>query len=479
MENNAKNPLSKITLIWILVSVLLFIVLILLAIFMRSVQSNMLQGMQGDFYPSMTLHGIGMVGLWYVASMAIVVYISYRYLRPSRGVQYFSLICTLIAVVMLFVSTLSGKFASGWYFLYPLPLHGTWPSWSTQLFLSAITILGIGWLVWNHDYLRAIAKRYKLGNALGWHYIRGKTEPEVPPFITITTVSTIACLACLASAVALLIFFYFEMFFGIRNDTLLMKNLTFFFGHLIVNLSMYLGVAVVYEILPEFTDRSWKNNKMVAIAWNFVLIVVIFAYFHHLYMDFAQPLWMQYAGQIASYTSSLPAAIMSIFGGLALVYRSKMKWNLTSSFLFLGLMGWAIGGVAAVIDSTVAVNERFHNTLWVPAHFHTYMLMGLSMMVLGYFYHFVHNLIGKEEKLSLSFIISALYLVGGYGIVGMFYVAGAGSIPRRYATYNWGNIMSGTLDAQIGLLFAFILLIAILLYFVELFRKWIQAFKLS
>ena len=41
----------------------------------------------------------------------------------------------------------------------------------------------------------------------------------------------------------------------------------------------------------------------------------------------------------------------------------------------------AVGGVAAVIDSTVAVNLVFHNTLWVPAHFHTYYLMGVVFMV--------------------------------------------------------------------------------------------------
>ena len=50
-------------------------------------------------------------------------------------------------------------------------------------------------------------------------------------------------------------------------------------------------------------------------------------------------------------------------------------------------MGWAIGGVAAVIDSTVMVNTRFHNTLWVPAHFHTYYVMGVVLMILGTVFH--------------------------------------------------------------------------------------------
>ncbi len=52
---------------------------------------------------------------------------------------------------------------------------------------------------------------------------------------------------------------------GTPNDALLMKNLTFFFGHMLVNITMYLGVAVVYELLSMYAHRSWKTNKIVAI----------------------------------------------------------------------------------------------------------------------------------------------------------------------------------------------------------------------
>jgi cytochrome c oxidase subunit I len=75
------------------------------------------------------------------------------------------------------------------------------------------------------------------------------------------------------------------------------------------------------------------------------------------------------AGQLASYLISVPAAVFTIFSTPTFVAGSKMRWQLASVLLYLGVMGWAIGGVAAVIDSTVMVNSRFHDTLWVPAHF--------------------------------------------------------------------------------------------------------------
>lgn len=58
---------------------------------------------------------------------------------------------------------------------------------------------------------------------------------------------------------------------------------------------------------------------------------------------------------------------------LALAYGARVKWTIGSALLFLGVLGWTIGGIGAVIDSTIAANTRFHNTLWVAAHFHTYL----------------------------------------------------------------------------------------------------------
>jgi cytochrome c oxidase subunit I len=204
---------------------------------------------------------------------------------------------------------------------------------------------------------------------------------------------------------------------GVNVDPLLMKNLTFFFGHILVNITMYLGVAMVYELLPTYAGRPWKTNRVVALAWDAVLFLILFAYFHHLYMDFAQPEWIQKLGQICSYGLAVPAGVVSIFGTLTLVYAARMRWTLASTLLFLGIMGWGVGGIAAVIDSTVEVNLHFHNTLWVPAHFHTYYLMGVVLIVLGLIDHVGKEISGLEESAARSKLTVALLLIGGYGFL--------------------------------------------------------------
>ncbi|MBN9460890.1 MAG: cbb3-type cytochrome c oxidase subunit I [Burkholderiales bacterium] len=469
------RAVDKNMLHWMAITFVLFPVLILLGIFMRTVQGGGLGTLQSWFYPMMTLHGVGMVGVWYVASMACAADALGRYCDPSPAIGRFALVGTVIGVALLLVCVFAGRFAAGWYFLYPLPFKGEWPAWSAITFLLSLTVLGATWLVWTLDLLRAIAKKYSLAQALGWHYLAGRSEPAVPPAVLIITVSLIACVAGLLSGVIVLVLFYAELFAGVSNDALLMKNLTFFFGHTIVNLAMYLGVALVYDALPDYAGRPWKTNRIVAIAWNAVLLIVLVAYFHHLYMDFVQPGAVQYIGQIASYASAIPSSVVTIFGALLLLYRARMRWNLASLLFILGLMGWAIGGIGAVIDSTISANVRLHNTLWVPAHFHTYMVGGLALLCIGYFYHRCQQAVGLPERAGLQVFAVVAMLAGAYGFLLMFYLSGAYSVPRRYALYP-SELRLGTGFAAVAAGFATLFLVGFLAYLREMGRRWLGAF---
>src|SRR5262245_35324570 len=472
--------LTRITLVWVLTALVLFPVLAILGLFMRGMQAGFLASVPPEwFYAVMTLHGLGMVGLWFVAGMAGISVLLARYVRPTLGVSWIAYGATLLGVVLLLAATLIGRLGVGWYFLYPLPFHsgGTWPGWATAFLFLALAIMGVGWTLWAGDALWAIARRYRLSEALGWQYLRGETAPDVPPIVIIATVSFIGVLAGLVAAVVILALVATErLTTGFTNDALLIKNLTFYFGHMLVNITMYFGVAMVYEVMPAYTGRPWKSNALVAASWNLVLLLVMFAYLHHLYMDFAQPQWLQVTGQLASYLISVPAAVVTIFSTLVLVHGSTMKWKLPSLMLYLGVMGWAIGGVAAVIDSTVMVNSRFHKTLWVPAHFHTYYVMGVVLMILGTVFHLSTELSKVPESGALTRAIVGAVGVGGYGFVLMLYLAGVAGVPRRYSSYP-AEVAVGATYAKVSLIFITVLVLGAVIYIWETARRCLKAFS--
>jgi len=217
-------------------------------------------------------------------------------------------------------------------------------------------------------------------------------------------------------------------------NALYAKNAVYLFGHTVANLCIYYAAGLVYATLPLFTGRAWTTNRLIVLAWNLLIVLVLFPYFHHLYEDFAQPTPLQYVGQIASYAVAFPAFLVTILSGLTLLYGSGIRWSVPAILVALGLWGWVFGGMGAVLDSTVAVNQVMHNTLWVPAHFHTYFLLGAAAFAWAYVYYLLGELGGGRET-RMSRVAAWLYGVGGAGFVLMFFLSGANSVPRRYAVH--------------------------------------------
>jgi len=162
--------------------------------------------------------------------------------------------------------------------------------------------------------------------------------------------------------------------------------------------------------------------------------MVLTVYPHHLLMDFAQPLWMHIMGQIISYTSSLPVLALTLTATLGTIYRSNIKWDLTSALLVLSIFGWSAGVIPAVVDGTIAVNQVMHNTLWVPGHFHLYLLLGCMAMILA----FINWLSNQEKAAGFSALDKAMlwtFAISAFTYALIFLMSGQASIPRRMAVH--------------------------------------------
>jgi cytochrome c oxidase subunit I len=217
-------------------------------------------------------------------------------------------------------------------------------------------------------------------------------------------------------------------------DALLAKGMIYFFGHVFINATIYMAVIAVYEILPRYTQRPWKSNKVFLASWNASTLMVMFIFPHHLLMDFAFPKWMLIMGHVIGYLNTFPILVVTGYGALMIVYRSGIRWDMASRLLFVSLFGWAAGAMPAFIDGTITVNYVMHNTLWVPGHFHTYLLLGMVAMVFGFMYY-----LGKsDQQTDDSFLGRAAFwgFTGGtLGFTLSFLYSGKESVARRYAEH--------------------------------------------
>ena len=459
---------------WAITFLTLFPLLILVGFFMRLGQAEMIKLLLANFYSFMTLHGLGMSALLFSMAFAGIWYlISTRFTPLNIRVGYFVFFTVIIGLAGLTIGTLIGKFGAGWYMLYPLPFKDpTWVSWSIEISVISIILLNIGWLTGILHLLFSLSKEFGgFANLLGWQYLRKKKDEkkELPPIVLISTISLISGILGFLVGIVLMVMYLFQTIgSSMTFDPLILKNMTFFFINSLVNITLFLSVGWVYELLPEFTGRDWKTNKVQVYAWNATFFLILFAYFHHLYMDFSQPLSVQYAGQIVSYLSAIPATVFTMYGVFVQLYHSKLKLGIIPLMFLLGIAGWAIGGFAALVNSTIAVNKILHNTLWVPAHFHTYTLMGVVLFILAFlFYLFPAKNNEQDRKAKAGLWI---FVIGSYGFLLMFYLGGLSSIPRSYARYTGMGIKimheRAVLLSQLSVGFIILLLIGLfIMYF--------------
>lgn len=421
---------------YLAISASVYVLMMLLGLAMRLTQATWLGVSPNLFYQLMTAHGAGMVGISGLAGAAVIWYFLSRYVSLTVGILWANLAFFLLGVVLIFGGIFLGGYAGGWTFLFPLPANGlgAWGIPGAASFLLGLLSIGVGFLLLYLDFARAIIAKYgSLGNSLGWPQLFCNSSNAPPPatVVAATMVLIVNIAGILAGAVVLVLILVNLFLPAFAVDPLLTKNLTYFFGHVFINATIYQAVVAVYEILPEYTGRPWKVNKVFLAAWTASTVMVMAVYPHHLLMDFVMPTWVLIMGQLFSYLGGFPILVVTGWGALTIVHRSGIKWDMTARLLFLSMFGWSVGVVPAVIDGTIAVNQVMHNTMWVPGHFHMYLIVGLVSMLFGFMYY----LSNQSQRGGIDRVAFWLFLVAGIGFSFGFLISGMKSIPRRWATH--------------------------------------------
>ena len=426
--------------LYIITSLVVFVLMMLLGLSMRAAQGTWLELSPVLFYQFMTAHGAAMVGTTALVSCAVMWFFLRKYVRLSLVIFATNYVLFLIGAAAILGSVFLGGYGGAWTFLYPLPVHslGAWSVNSAVVFMLGYLAIGVGFLLFYLDTMRAVIRRYgNLGRALGLQWLfGGKIDQSHPKTVVASTMVMITnSIGTLAGAIALVMSIVNAYYPTWVPNALVMKNFIYLFGHMFINATIYMAVIAVYELLPRYTGRSWPISRAFLWAWTITVVMVLTVYPHHLLMDYVMPRWMLVMGQIISYTSGIPVYVITAYGALTNVYRSGIRWSLPSKLIMLSMFGWSAGIVPAIVDATIRVNQVMHNTLWVPGHFHFYILLGVLPMCLALVFHVIASRASAARSQVSNRLGFPAFLVGGLVFVMAFLAGGYISTPRRFAVH--------------------------------------------
>lgn len=444
-----------------------FLLMMVFGLIMRAAQGGLLDLDPIIFYQLLTAHGAGMVGSAALSGAAIMWYFVARHVSLNTTVYIIYLGLFLAGVVFILGSIFIGGYGGAWTFLFPLPAisGGAWEAGAAVAFCVGYLLIGVGFLLYYLEMGYKISKSFGgLFGGLGWKFIINGDTKTAPPATIIAASSVIVfnSIGIVFGAIVLVASIINLLIPSFAIDALLAKNAIYFFGHVFINASIYMAVTAVYELIPEYTGKPWKTTRLFAIAWAAVVVFVQIVYFHHLLQDVNMPAWALATGQIISYASGVPLIAVTVFSTALYIKGSGMKWDLATKLLVLGVGGWGVGVIPAMIDGMVSVNKLMHNTQWVPGHFHTYLLLGEVAMAFGFAAWLVRDK-SSDTQSGLDRFAFQAYVAGGLGFVLMFLWSGASSIPRRWAVHyeEW------QLQSQIATVFGAVVIVATTLFVVR------------
>jgi heme/copper-type cytochrome/quinol oxidase subunit 1 len=181
---------------------------------------------------------------------------------------------------------------------------------------------------------------------------------------------------------------------------------------LYISRSSFLGAAYYY--IPRYAKKTVGYDRWAYRPWPFYFIFTMLVFSHHLFMDMLNPDQLQFVSQFASFGIVFPSGL-TIMTIMMYIFRSRIKWNITSLFILSGIAGWAFGGFAGVETGWWGTDLYLHNTLNIPGHIHLVLLMGSVLMGFGLIYAIVPDLIKKRMSNTMGMYHLILTLLAGLG----------------------------------------------------------------
>ena len=336
---------------------------------------------------------------------------------------------TLVAAAALLLTTLAvGGLPVGWVLLAPITNQA---GVGMDFFAMAIIVFTVSTTVAGVNTLATVVKMRT----------KGMTFTRLPIFVWGSII---------AAALGLYAFPYFlvaetlqlfernfqtSFFVAAGGGTgWLQANLFWMMGHPEVYVILLPAVGAIFEIAAVMARKpvfSYKTaiGGMVDLAGLSILV-----WAHHMFTTG----WAPTLGgpfMLTTELISIPTGIFFLVL-IATLWRGNVWFQLPTLWIYGFIFDFIIGGVTGIYLSDIPIDNQFHGTMFVTAHFH-YVFAGSvlfgAVAALAYWYPKVTGRFLNETMGRISF---GLTFVGIQVTFLAMFLSGLKGMPRRYATYS-------------------------------------------
>nr|QYC97733.1 cytochrome c oxidase subunit 1 [Diplostomoidea sp. MSB para 30071] len=255
-----------------------------------------------------------------------------------------------------------------------------------------------------------------------------------------TSILLISSLPVLAAAITMLLFdrnfgsSFFDPMGG--GDPVLFQHMFWFFGHPEVYVLILPGFGMISHICLTFTNNDSVFSYLGLVGAMFSIVVLgCIVWVHHMFM-----VGVEFRSLVFFSSTTMVIGIPTGIKVFSWLYMLRSSWFRLSDPVFWWVIGFiflfTVGGITGIVLSASVLDNTFHDTWFVIAHFHYVLSLGsYSTVVISliWWWPIITGLALDSVLLYAHWFISML----GFNLCFFpMHYTGIFGLPRRVCVYD-------------------------------------------